>query len=415
MKNIKLIVVFLFCFQTLGFGQMNNYKFMRPITELADSMQWQRIDLPLDIYNKTKSNLSDIRIYQVLSKTDTLECPYIFDASINKSKSYEVEFHLLNQSKRSIGPSYTFHLQDKKIINEIFLDFDNLNFDWKVILEGSTDQKSWSTILDDYRILAIKGPNGDYRFTSLYFPKSNFEYYRVTIKSKDDVKFGKATFHFEKSEHNRYSEVPINSQLIEPDKKNKESIIKISLAEVFQVDQIQLNVNSKGDYYRPINITVLHDSTLIDKKWNYHYRSLYQGTLSSLQDARFDFDDGFGKTFRITIENHDNPMLDLGTVTLRNRTQSIYSKLTKKDQLFLCYGNGDASFPNYDLKYFKDDIELHGNPIKLGTETHRTVSKDNIEKPLFDNKLWLWALLFFLVAGMGWVSLKMLRNDSIIK
>ena len=300
-------------------------------------------------------------------------------------------------------------MKTKEIINEVFLGIDNLNFDWKVILEGSADQKTWSTILDDYRILAINGPNGDYQFTTLFFPQSNFEYYRVTIKTKDKVKFSRAILHFEKTNQKRYHELPLLSQIIDTDKKNKESIINIDLGQMQQVDQVQLRINNKGDYYRPVNIQMLYDSTLINKKWNYHYRSIFSGTLSSLQAPRFDFAGQYGQKFKIKIRNYDNPVLDIGAVTLRNRIRSIYSKLPK-GELFLCYGYAKASSPNYDLKYFKDDIQLDGNSVELSPEKHNPISKDNTAKALFDNQWWLWVLLFSLVVGLGWVSLKMLRE-----
>ncbi len=409
MRNYNLIAVIFICFQMMGFGQIDTYEYKRPISNVADSSQWQRIDLPADIYTKTSINLSDLRIYQVLSNNDTLELPYILDRSMAKSKSKKVDFQLLNQSKRSLGASFSFHLDDKDVINEILLHLDNSNFDWKVILEGSNTQKSWSTILDDYRILAIDDPNGEYRFTTLLFPESNFEYYRVTLKTNDEVKFIKATLNLDKPEQYRYIELPIISQLLETNTKEKESIINIDLGHKYKVDQIELDINTEGDYYRPINILIQHDSSLINKKWNYHYRSVYRGTLSSLQTSRFNLSTDLGRKFRIKIKNYDNQALQFGNISIKNRIQSLYSKLSSDDQLFLCYGKSDARSPNYDLKYFKDKIEFNGQSMDLGIETYKPITKNTIE-PLFTSKWWLWALLFSLVAGLGWISLKMLRE-----
>ena len=410
MRNIKLVAAFLFCLPLFGFGQMDKYQYVRPITKLIDSVQWQRIDLPADIYSKTKRNLSDIRIYQVLSDADTMEWPYILDVSPNKSKSKEVQFQLLNQSKRSLGQAFTFYLKNQEIINEVFLDLGNSNFDWKVVLEGSTNQKTWSTILDDYRILAIKGPNSDYRYTSMHLPKSNFEYYRLTIKTKDEVKFKKATLSYQELEQNRYHQLSIKTQTIDTDKKKKETIINLNLEQWHQVDQILLEINDKEDYYRPMSIQVVNDSTLIDKKWKYHYRTIYKGTLSSLQNSNFNITNGFGKVFRIRIKNHDNPALDIAAVIINNRIRSIYSKPTQEDQLFLCYGNNQALVPNYDLRYFKDDIEPNTTSVSLGKESYNSFTKPNKPKPLFDNKWWLWTLLLLLVVGLGWASIKMLKE-----
>lgn len=407
MRHYNLIAVIFICFQMVGFSQIDKYEYKRPITNLADSSEWQRIDLPVDIYSKININLSDIRIYQVLSNNDTLELSYVLDKSMTKSK--KVDFELLNQSKRSLGSSFSFHLKDKTVINEILLDLENSNFDWKVILEGSNTQKSWSTILNDYRIIAIDDPNGEYRFTTLLFPESNFEYYRVTIKTKDEVKFKKASLKLERPDQQRHIKLPVISQDIETNAEDKESIINIDLGQLYKVDQIELDINTEGDYYRPIDILILHDSTLINKKWNYHYRSVYRGTLSSLQNSRFNISAELSSKFRIKIKNFDNQALQIGSLSINNRTQSLYSKLLSDTQLFLCYGNSDARSPNYDLKYFKDNIEFNGLSMKLGNETYKPIKKDSIE-PLFISKWWLWTLLFSLVAGLGWISLKMLQE-----
>jgi len=405
-KYILTAAIFI-CFQMIGFGQIDKYEYCRPITNMADSSKWQRIDLPVDIYNKLNKNLSDVRIYQILPNNDTLELPYVLVKSMDQSR--KIDFQLLNQSKRSLGASYTFHLDEKEVINEIYLDLNNSNFDWKIILEGSENQKSWSTILDDYRIVAIDDLSGEYRFTTLVFPESNFEYYRVTLKTNEEVKLDKATLNLENSEQHRYNTLPIASQLIESNTKDKESIINIDLGKMYKVDHIELDINTDGDYYRPIDILVQHDSTLINKKWNYHYRSVYRGTLSSLQASRFNLSASLARKIQIKIKNFDNQALQIGDIRIKSRIQSLYSRISSDTQLFLCYGKSDARSPNYDLKYFKDKIEFNGQSMNLGIETYKPIPKDSIE-PLFTNKWWLWVLLFSLVAGLGWVSLKMLQE-----
>lgn len=409
MKKYNLIAFILVCFQIIGFGQMNRYEYNRPITGMTDNSQWQRIDLPADLYQKTNTSLSDIRIYQVMAANDTIEVPYVLDTEIKKTKSKNINFEILNQSKRTLGPSFTFRLDDKTTINEINLNFQNSNFDWKINLEGSENQKSWSTILEDYRILAIRTPNGEYRYTRLVFPQSNFEYYRVTIKTNDKVKFNKAVLNLEESSDIRYSELPIVSQTIETNPKEKESVIDIDLGEKYLVDQLRLEVNTIDDYYRPIDIQVLHDSSLINKKWNYHYRSVYRGTLSSLQESKFHFLGSLTNKLKIQIKNYDNPPLQLGKVNVKNRIRFVFLKPSSDANLYLCYGNSSARSPHYDLQYFKNKIKFDGQSMDLGQESYKPITKNRVN-PLFSNKWWLYVLLFSLVAGLGLISLKMLKE-----
>lgn len=135
---------------------------------------------------------------------------------------------------------------------------------------------------------------------------------------------------------------------------------------------------------------------------------MYRGTLSSLQASKFNLSANLARKIRI-IRNYDNQVLQIGGISLKNQVQSLYSKISLDNQLFFFYDKSDARSPNYDLKYFKDKIEFSRQLMNLGIETYKPISKDSI-KPLFKNKWWLWVLLFSLVAGLGWVSLKMLQE-----
>src|SRR5690606_40823506 len=53
------------------------------------------------------------------------------------------------------GYFFTFEMPAREPINQLYLQFKEKNFDWKIRLEGSHDQQEWFTIADDYRIVSI--------------------------------------------------------------------------------------------------------------------------------------------------------------------------------------------------------------------------------------------------------------------
>ena len=112
-----------------------------------------------------------------------LKYPYILQQARENQTEKIIPFQLINQSKNENGFYYTFQIPTESTINQINLEFDQQNFDWRVSLEGSQDQNEWFSILQDYRILSIKNDLTEFDFTRLIFPDARFRYYRLLIKT----------------------------------------------------------------------------------------------------------------------------------------------------------------------------------------------------------------------------------------
>ncbi len=410
MKRYKIIII-LISMQYIVSGQIDRYKYIRPIIETSDTQVWQKIDLPIDLYSSINGTGSDIRIYQI-TINDTIERPYIFDGMVSQPSSKKTAFQLLNQTKTQKGRSFTFRLEEQVPINEIKLNLENRNFDWKVQLEGSHDQKSWATILDDYRIVALNVPTSKYRFTDLLFPTAKFEYYRITVLTEEEVKFQKATLSYKNKKEHNYLPIAISNTSLQINKEDKTTIINLNLKEYAPIDLIKINVNTNDDYYRPFNIEAVSDSSLVNKKWNYHYQNVYRGTLSSIEENIFPVNGKMSKAWRITIKNHDNPPLEIETPLLRSRIRSLYTKTTSDGKSYLYYGNSEVRSPNYDLKYFKSMLNLSANKQELGKETINPLYTSQTKTPLINDKWWLWGLLVTVIIILGWASLNMIKGNS---
>ncbi len=178
--KIPLLCLFLLL-SSLSFGQYNNYRYNRKISGIKD--QWHQIELPDDIFSKVSPDLSDIRILGITNKNDSIEVPFILQETRENQSEKNIPFTLINQAKNENGFFYTFQIPTESTINQINLDFKKQNFDWKITLEGSQDQKEWFSILQDYRILSIKNDLTEFDFTSLIFPDARFRYYRLLIKT----------------------------------------------------------------------------------------------------------------------------------------------------------------------------------------------------------------------------------------
>ena len=170
----------LFCF--CSFGQTKQYSYKRELTGIKG--EWNKIILPDDIFSKISSDFSDIRISGLNEKKENIEAAYFLQIASEHISIKEVVFDLINQSKNSDGYYFTFEIPAENSVNQIKLDFDQKNFDWKLNLEGSQNQQEWFSILEDYRRMSIKNTLANFEFTKVVFPNSKYRFYRLFIKSK---------------------------------------------------------------------------------------------------------------------------------------------------------------------------------------------------------------------------------------
>ena len=170
-------------------AQTNQYRYKRELKGV--STNWHSLTLPNDIFKNAQSGLADLRIYGVKGK-DTVEVPYILEQSADQITVRETAFTIINQSSNPNGFFYTFQSAAAASINQIKLSFKQENFDWKVKLEGSNDNKEWFTVVDNYRILSIKNSNTDYQFTQLDFATAKYSYFRLAIKANEQPQLSAA-------------------------------------------------------------------------------------------------------------------------------------------------------------------------------------------------------------------------------
>lgn len=399
-------LIFLFIC-ALSFAQLDTYDRKMELSGITD--QWHSLIIPKEVYAITSNNLSDIRIYGVTSN-DTLEAPYILNVASDKKLLKKIDFKLINSSNKKDNYFFTFEIPKIESINEILLDFKNENFDWKVVLEASQDQKEWFTILEDYRILSIKNKQTDYKFTQLNISSSKYKYYRISIQSDIKPELNKATISFEekvKLTYKDYSNFEIESS--EGDKHNVTDI-QIDLDQRYPVSMLKLNVADTFDYYRPIKIQYATDSVKSEKGWRFNYQTLFNGTLNSIEENEFKFTSTLAKKLNITIQNHDNQPLEILGVEVKGLEHQLIARFTKDANYYLAYGKENDRNPNYDITRSLTKIPKSMTTLSLGSEQAIPNKLAKTKNPLFENKLWLWSIMGVIILVLGAFTLKMMSK-----
>ena len=406
MKFKLLFIILVFAFNVNA--QTNQFKFKRKITGV-DSI-WHSMKLPDELYKNANSGFDDLRIFGVKEK-DTVEIPYLLKQLGDQVSTTNIAFKQINQSHNSSGYYYTFQSPAINTINEIGLNFKQQNFDWKVNLEGSNDNVTWFSILKNYRILSIKNNDTDYQFTKLSFSDSKYQYFRLAVKSDVQPELLNAKIAKTDTVKGTYQNINYQSFNLVNDAKNKETVIEIVLKNAVPISNLKLNAQSDFDFYRNFKIEYAVDSFKTDNGVKYNYNQLYEGTISSLEKAVFNFENTITARLKITIQNNDNKPLRLSRLELKGNLYKIIARFEGKNfDYALFYGNNKATKPSYEIEKFESKLPLILTEVNIGNEEKNPAYTLVIDKPLFESKAWLWALMGIIIALLGWFSFKMLRD-----
>lgn len=407
--RIKITVsLFLLAF-SYSHGQMQQYSNKRELKGI--NKQWHKIVLPNDIFEKVSPDLSDIRVFGITASNDTIESPYLLRKLTDELSNKEADLKILNTSHSGKGYFFTFEIPSIETINQIKLKFKQQNFDWQLKLEGSQNQQEWFTIIDDYRILAIKNELTDFQFSKLSFPNSKYRFFRFLIvnsREKPDLKSISITQ--QTITEGVFRDYPIKKTLIQEDKETKQTIVDIELQSPVPVSYIKINAFNPFDYYRPLTIKYLSDSVQTEQGWTYNYRNLTMGTLNSFEKNEFKTNSLIIQKLKIVIHNQDNQSLTLDKIQIKGNVHELVTRFTEPATYFLTYGKSKAVKAYYDINRFTDKIPKTMTAIELGDEQRIEREEVSITDPLFKNKNWLWIIMTVIILLLGWFSVKMIRK-----
>ncbi|WP_179347792.1 DUF3999 family protein [Winogradskyella pacifica] len=404
----RLFIGFLIGCTSFCGAQIESYNYKRPLNEVND--EWHKVALPDAVFGKVNSDLSDLRIYGV-TKTDTIEAPYLLQVLSEKIVSKTISFDIINKTKGLNGHYFTFQLNSEDIINQIHLNFKEQNFDWRIELQGSQNQQEWFTILEDYRIMSIKNETTDFKFTKLDFPDAKYRFFRLLVKQKDQPELQSAQlFKYEITEGSFVNHA-IKTMAITDDKKQKATVINLGLEQSVSISQLHIDVGNTFDYYRPLKIEYKSDSIKTEKGWKYSYTTIKNATLNSLEANRFKISNTIAKHLKITIYNGDNQPLTIKDISVKGYEHQLVGRFTEPADYMLVYGNPAASTPNYDIAKFETKIPKALKALKIGAEQIIIKQKQAKVKPLFENSYWLWAIIIVVILILGGFTLKMLKKS----
>lgn len=374
----------------------------------AINNNWQQINLNTEILSKVKSDFSDIRIYEYGNSNDTIEVPYLIKSLRNTLLERGINFKLLNQVVKDNDLYLTFETINHIEINEIELRLNEDNYNYNIDLEGSLEQKEWFQLVKNYRILSIINKETDYQFSKILFPLSNYKYYRIRVKDAHKSNLKSAVIKQKTIIPGEY--LSYESTLYQ-EEKNKKSIITLDLGELLHISECNIDILSDADFYRPISIKYLADSTKTNKGWNYNYIHIYRGDISSLESNLFEFPSIFTNKLQIEISNNDNQALKIKNIEIKGPKYKLIARFAdKKAKSYMLFGNPEINHPNYDLSNFEMNIPSALNTLEIGEITDLKPPK--VRSSFLNSGFWFWLILSFTMTLLAYFSYDMLKKKT---
>ncbi|HZG00406.1 MAG TPA: hypothetical protein VEY71_05350, partial [Chitinophagales bacterium] len=363
-----------------------------------------------EMFVKLQHELPDLRIISV-HKNDTIEAPYLLKVLREQRHESPISFRRINEARTPEGYQYVFELPEVQDVNEIEVFFNEINFDRRVRVEFSQYVDGpWAVVPETFRIVSMKNNDVDFQYTRLRFATTKARFFRITILNVADPKLTEARVTNVTTTEGTYRTYAAVDSIFN-DKQNKQTVIDLKLRSPVPVSFVQLNVSSPFDYHRSIFFQAVVDSVKTQNGWEYSYRHMHGGLLSSLINEPFKFNNVVTSRLRITIQNNDNRPLDFSGFVVKGNIHQLVSRFDDpKSAYYLLYGNPNVANAQYDIHTFENRIPTDIKEATLGVETVRLKPSAQSRSPLFENKAWLWVAMGLVMLLLGVFTLRMMRT-----
>jgi len=369
------------------------------------------VKLPPTAFAKTGGDRYNFRIYGVAVGGDTLEMPWAYPWLTQTRSSLSLK--QINAGKTASGDRFTYQVTSTAPIQSLRLVLGNTDFEGLVTLEGADKLGDWQTVLRDYRIIDLSSNGGLYRFTTLKFSPSVYQYYRITIAGIEDVNLEQVEFKGEtplKIDTLRFEGEIL--KLEENSKIPKTSVIEYRLNEEVLIDHLTLDILDRLRYVRQVEIQLLQDSFLRGEKMEYRYKTITQSTVSSLDPNQpIGFEPVVAHQLRVLIKNQDSQPLQVVGLTVGVKEPRINARFSGAEKYFLTYGCESLKRPFYDIAQELTSMQPRPPAIDLARLNSFVVRAplDSVEG-LFSNPLWLYGALVLVAGLLGWMAIRMMRK-----
>lgn len=360
----------------------------------------------------TNSDYSNIRIYNQTKA----EVPYLFQQEAlqyysTQFKTYEI---IEKKQEKKCCTKLILKNPDSLPINNISLSIKNAEVSKQATLLGSDDQENWFALKEKFVLQTINNPDNTSVVKIVDFPLSNYTFYKLEIDDSSSAPLNilGAGYYEQLTQEGGYTAIPDLKIETTDSAQRKQTFIKISLDTIRTIDRIEMAMTGQPYFLRRASLYSLQYSKNKRGDLESYLQWEYDIELSSKQATILDVNALRSKQLTVIINNEDNPPLQLKTAQLLQRKRYLVAWLKKGEDYVLKTGAVDMVAPRYDLANFQDNIPSELKEVKLGEFVFFNKKNQETSTTIFTNKMIIWVAIILVVALLGFMSVKLIRETN---
>ena len=342
----------------------------------------------------SKQDLADIRILDEENK----QVPFIWQTSkYNISPSTFIDLPIVKNTTDSNHTSLEFDLTNVDGTDQLSLTVANTSVTRSASLSGSNDRKNWFIITDHILLSGLAATNSTENEEAIRFPYSKYQYLKLVVRNikSDPINIVRVGIKKDSTSKETIEYLVNPSTSFTQTDSAGETILYINNPESHLTERISLRVSGTPYYVRN---GYVYDHT---------NRLLATFSLRSDQPSAVIISANKSKTFKLIIENGDNPPLKVDAVRAEQMSRQLIAYLQPGKQYYLATGDSNLLAASYDLNYFRDSIPstltglAHGDVVMNQIAETRTASYQDY---------WIWPLIVIMIIVLGYLSFRLIND-----
>jgi hypothetical protein len=377
------------------------------------------VTLDRDVYDAAREDLGDLR---VVDGADRM-VPYVLDHG-RESSTRSIPRVIDRAFTRGQLERVTLDFGTRTWKRELGLRLSGDNFRRRVIVEGSDDAASWTTLTDGAYVFAVPGASAA-RYETVSIPENEQRYLRVTVlHGEGDPERVEVSEPWAATLERREGPSTTVSPrtLREEDARRRETLVTLDLGGRHQPFRGIVLEADDPRFMRGVTVEARREAPRVrpgEEPRPAYWVTLGEGCVYRYDDAgrrleslRIDVT-GRERTLRLRIRNADDRPLRLGRIRVVAPVERVLFEAAAGESYRLAYGAEGLGPPTFDLARTLGDPEswaASAKPARLADAAHRTDERPRAWTEAHPELL--WAGLVAAVAALGALTLRALKASS---
>jgi hypothetical protein len=341
------------------------------------------------------------------------EVPYLLRVNVPHTVTKVFRDYAIAEKKQSKNccTSVVLHNREQRLLNNMHLVVKNADVTKEATLMGSDDKVHWFALKQHFILRPAANKESTSEIKIVDFPLSNYQYYSLQIDDSTSAPLNILTAgYFEvQTEDGKYAEVPVNEIIKSDSSREKKTYLHIRFNGSMTLDKFEVTFKGAPFFLRKAIVHIPKTRSLKGAKTELYYDPLQEIEITSKRPTVTELPGLKVKELLITIDNEDNPVLELDQFNAYQLNRYATAWLAAERSYTVKVGPPDLPAPIYDISYFKDSIPDNAGVIQMGAMNFYSPGHSETAPTFFTTKAFIWAAVVVVIVILGFMSVRLLK------